>query len=136
VIDVSTKRLFKLANVFKLVFCWRSLLNPICHIRFGSSRLTQRGLSVLAIFLLALCLQLVLPTLATAQLDAVACSIDTDIKQCHSPEVLANSLIAQSPDATAPLNTPPASQPVVLPKQRIDDRIAHPRKLASTHWWF
>lgn len=106
------------------MFYWQSFFSSICHISFGSSRLVQRGFGVLTIFLITLSLQLALPSLATARLDYVDCPTGADVQQCHSSKVLANSLIAQSPDATAPPATPPASNPVVLPKQRIADRIA------------
>lgn len=119
-IDVFIRRLFKFANVFQLMLYWRSFFNSICHIRLGSSRLAQRGSGLLTILLLTFFLQLVLPTLATAQLDSVDCPADANVWQCHSSEVLVDSLIAQSPEATVP----PASKPVVLPKQRIADRIA------------
>ncbi|RUR77443.1 MarC family protein [Chlorogloeopsis fritschii PCC 9212] len=119
-----TRRLFKLTHVFQRISYWRSFLNSICHTRFGSSKLAQRGFGVLAISLLTLFLQLALPALATAQLDSVDCSADVNVQQCQSSEVLANSRIAQSPDATAPPDTLPASEPIALPKQRIADHIA------------
>jgi multiple antibiotic resistance protein len=124
VIDVFNKRLFKLTHVFQRISYWRSFFSSICRISFGSSRLAQRGFGVLTIFLLVLSLQLALPSLATTQLDAIYCPADANAQQCQSSEVLANSLITQSPDATAPPTTPPASEPITLPKQRIADRIA------------
>jgi hypothetical protein len=124
VIDVFTRCLFKLATVFQLISYWQSFFSSICRVSFGSSRLAQRGFGVLTIFLLTLSLQLVLPSLATAQLDSVNCSADVNIQQCQSSKISADSLIAQSPDATTPPDTPFASEPVVLPKQRIADRIA------------
>ena len=77
-------------------------------------------MGVLAIFLLTCFLNLSFPNLATAQIDAVACSISTNIKQCHASEVLSHTPIAQAPDT----NAPPDSEPIALPKQRIADRIA------------
>lgn len=102
----------------------KSYLNFIFHLRFGFSRLAQRGFGVLTIFLLTFFLQLSLPSLATARLNSVYCSAGANDQQCQASEALVNPLIAQSPDATAPLNTPSASEPFVSPKQRIADKIA------------
>jgi MarC family membrane protein len=124
VIDVFIRRLFKFANACWLMLRWRSLPNAICHGRFSYSRLAQQGFGVLTIFLLILCLQLVLPTLATAQLDFVYCPANANVQQCQSSTVLAQSLVAQASDIPAPPNVPPTSEPAVLPKQRIADRIA------------
>ncbi|PSB16145.1 MarC family protein [filamentous cyanobacterium CCP2] len=100
--------------------CLFQFIDISCLAIFGRSLLSRRGISVLAIFLLTCSLHLSFPNLATAQIDAVDCSIGTDTQQCHTSEVLTPSPIAQAPDTNAP--TPPA--PVVLPKQRIADRIA------------
>ncbi|WP_199346552.1 MarC family protein [Nostoc sp. LEGE 12447] len=106
------------------MFCWQSFLNSIFYIRFGSSKLAQRGFGVLTFFLLTLSLQLALPSLATTQFDSVDCPAGANVQQCQSSEVLVSSLIAQSPDATVPPNTPDVSDTIVLPKQRLADRIA------------
>lgn len=95
-----------------------------CLAIVGRSLLSRRGVSVLAVFLLTCFLHLSLPNLATAQLDAVACSIGTDVKQCYASETLPHSSIAQAPETTASPDTTPASAPIALPKQRIADRIA------------
>lgn len=124
VIDVVTRRFFKLAPVFQLMFHWQSFFNSVRHISFGSSRLARRGLGILTIFLLTFSLQLALPSLATAQFDSVDCPAGANVQQCHTSVILADSRIAQAPDVTTPPNAPPDSEPIVLPKQRIADRIA------------
>lgn len=100
----------------------RSFYRCVFYGNFRPSKLSRRGIGVLAIVLLTCFLHLSLLNLATAQIDAVACSIGTDTQQCHASKVLTPSPIAQAPDPTAP--SPPAFEPVVLPKQRIADRIA------------
>lgn len=121
---MSTSRLFKLANASQLMPYWRSFFSSICHISSGSSRLAKRRLGILTIFLLTLSLQLALPSLATTQFDSADCPTGANVQQCHASGVLAHSLIAQTPDATASPDTSPTSEPVVLSKQRIADRIA------------
>ncbi|WP_416674834.1 MarC family protein [Egbenema bharatensis] len=106
----------------RLAIFWRSFYNSVLCGNFCRSKLARRGISVLAVFLLTCSLHLPFPNLATAQIDAVACSIATDTQQCYASEGLTSSPIAQAPDPTAPI--PPASEPVILPKQRIADRIA------------
>lgn len=113
-----TRRLFKLATVFRRMSHGQSFFNSIGPIGVGFSRLAQRGFGVLAIFLLTLILQLALPSLATNQLDSVNCLADNQVQQCRISEVLPPSLIAQVPD---PTDSPSST---VLPKQRIADRIA------------
>ena len=115
------KRLFKFVTVFRLILYWPSFSNSISifRVRLGSSKIVQRGLGVLALALLMLCLQLVFPSQATVQEDSGDCVPGATIQPCQASEVWANSPIAQAP-ATPPL---PNSE-AVLPKQRIADRIA------------
>jgi small neutral amino acid transporter SnatA (MarC family) len=119
---MAVKQLFQLPKIHRLGLYRKSFFDSIFYGNFHPSRSTSQRISVLAIVLLIWFLHLSFPNLATAQIDAVACSIGTDTQQCHASETLTPPPIAQAPDPTVP--TPPASEPVVLPKQRIADRIA------------